>query len=180
VRVRLRGEIKDLQRRLGVTTIMVTHDQEEALTMADRIVVMNHGRIEQVGTPTTIYKAPQTAFVADFIGAMNLMPGIVEADGTLRIGPHRLTPARTDGFQPGRPVRLGIRPEEVRLTATPGENRLPATVAASIFMGAFTRLTLQVDGFDRPLEADVATTDLGLGSTTFVDLPSAALRVFPA
>ena len=71
VRLRLRHEIKALQRRLGVTTIMVTHDQEEALTMADRIVVMNQGAIEQVGTPQEIYRRPATAFVADFVGAMN-------------------------------------------------------------------------------------------------------------
>ena len=68
VRVHLRHEIKDLQRSLGVTTIMVTHDQEEALTMADRIVVMNHGVIEQVGTPADIYREPATPFVADFVG----------------------------------------------------------------------------------------------------------------
>ena len=75
VRVRLRQEIKELQRRVGVTTIMVTHDQEEALTMADRIVVMNHGRIEQIGSPSEIYRNPATAFVADFIGAMTFIPG---------------------------------------------------------------------------------------------------------
>src|SRR5207245_2282482 len=71
VRLNLRGEIKALQRRLGVTSIMVTHDQEEALTMADRIVVMNHGAIEQVGSPQEIYRKPSTAFVADFVGSMN-------------------------------------------------------------------------------------------------------------
>src|SRR5213078_2843377 len=72
-RVRLRGEIRALQQRLGVTTIMVTHDQEEALSMADRIVVMNHGRIEQVGTPREIYETPATPFAADFIGKVNVL-----------------------------------------------------------------------------------------------------------
>ena len=81
VRVRLRHEIKALQRRLGVTTIMVTHDQEEALTMADRIVVMNHGVIEQVGTPTEIYRRPATPFVADFVGTMNFLDGVVAGAG---------------------------------------------------------------------------------------------------
>ena len=80
VRVHLRHEIKELQRKLGVTTIMVTHDQEEALSMADRIVVMNHGVIEQVGTPTEIYRHPKTLFVADFIGETNQFPARV-ADG---------------------------------------------------------------------------------------------------
>ena len=75
VRARLRGEIRDLQQRLKLTTIMVTHDQEEALTMSDRIVVMSHGRIEQVGTPDEIYGRPATAFVADFVGKMNFLEG---------------------------------------------------------------------------------------------------------
>ena len=81
VRVRLRDEIKTLQRRLGVTTIMVTHDQEEALAMADRIVVMNHGRVEQVGSPAEIYGRPATAFVADFVGAMNILDAVVAGPG---------------------------------------------------------------------------------------------------
>ena len=71
-RERLRGEIRALQQRLGVTTIMVTHDQEEALSMADRVVVMNHGPIEQVGTPREVYREPATAFVADFVGKVNV------------------------------------------------------------------------------------------------------------
>ena len=75
MRARLRGEIRDLQQRLGITTIMVTHDQEEALTMSDRIVVMSKGRIEQVGTPDEIYAQPATPFVADFVGKMNFLSG---------------------------------------------------------------------------------------------------------
>jgi len=85
VRVRLRHEIKELQRKLGVTTIMVTHDQEEALTMADRIVVMNEGVIDQVGTPLEIYRRPASPFVADFIGAMNFLSAVAGGDGTVRI-----------------------------------------------------------------------------------------------
>ena len=81
VRVRLRDEIKTLQRRLGITTIMVTHDQEEALAMADRIVVMNRGRVEQVGTPAETYGRPASAFVADFVGAMNMLDAVVAAPG---------------------------------------------------------------------------------------------------
>ncbi len=78
-RVRLRGEIRALQQRLGVTTILVTHDQEEALSMADRIVVMNQGRIEQVGTPREIYETPATPFAADFIGKINVLPATAAA-----------------------------------------------------------------------------------------------------
>lgn len=79
VRVHLRHEVKDLQRKLGITTVMVTHDQEEALSMADRIVVMNHGVIEQIGSPTEIYREPETLFVADFIGEMNQIPAVTQA-----------------------------------------------------------------------------------------------------
>ena len=86
VRLRLRDEIKSLQRRLGVTTIMVTHDQEEALAMADRIVVMNQGVIEQVGTPNEIYRKPATAFVADFVGSMTFLDAEVSGPNRLRLG----------------------------------------------------------------------------------------------
>src|SRR5439155_24994541 len=86
VRLRLRDEIKALQRRLGVTTIMVTHDQEEALAMADRIVVMNQGVIEQVGTPQEIYRNPTTAFVADFVGTMTFLDGEIAGPDLLRLG----------------------------------------------------------------------------------------------
>ena len=84
--MRLRGEIRALQQRLGVTTVMVTHDQEEALSMADRIVVMNDGRIEQVGTPREIYGIPATPFVADFVGKINVLPAVAEGGGRFRVG----------------------------------------------------------------------------------------------
>ena len=100
VRVHLRHEIKALQRKLGVTTIMVTHDQEEALAMADRIVVMNHGVIEQVGTPTEIYRHPKTLFVADFIGETNQFPAKIAEDGAVEIG-HSTFLCQTDGFATG-------------------------------------------------------------------------------
>src|SRR5713101_5258191 len=85
-RLRLRGEIRALQQRLRVTTIMVTHDQEEALSMADRVVVMNHGVIEQVGTPQQIYRCPESAFVADFVGKVNVISAVAEGDGRFRVG----------------------------------------------------------------------------------------------
>ena len=113
VRARLRGEIRDLQHRLKVTTIMVTHDQEEALTMSDRIVVMNKGRIEQVGTPDEIYSRPATAFVADFVGKMNFL------DGRLLSGEPRRREGcgarlhRRGATGPGAPVTVCLRPEDV-------------------------------------------------------------------
>ena len=109
VRVYLRHEIKQLQRRLGVTTIMVTHDQEEALTMADRIVVMNHGVIEQIGTPLEVYREPASPFVADFIGMMNFIAGTVVGPGAVRVGRLDLG-CDADGFAAGTGVTLAIRP----------------------------------------------------------------------
>ena len=106
-RVRLRHEIRALQQKLGVTTIMVTHDQEEALSLADRIVVMNHGAIEQVGTPLEIYREPASPFVADFVGKINVLPARV-ANGELRFGSICLP---CDGAE--REVRVYLRPEDV-------------------------------------------------------------------
>jgi ABC-type Fe3+/spermidine/putrescine transport system ATPase subunit len=104
-RVRLRQEIRALQQQLGVTTIMVTHDQEEALSVADRIVVMNHGVIEQVGTPQEVYREPASPFVADFVGKVNVVPGRVRG-GQLEAGSLRLPQGGAD-----REVRIYLRPE---------------------------------------------------------------------
>lgn len=101
--------MKTLQRRLGVTTIMVTHDQEEALTMADRIVVMNHGVIEQVGTPTEIYREPKTLFVADFIGEMNQFSGKTVSENSVSLG-NRVLTSQQNALQPGQTATLAIRP----------------------------------------------------------------------
>jgi iron(III) transport system ATP-binding protein len=115
VRVRLRQEIKALQRRLGVTTIMVTHDQEEALSVADRIVVMNQGVIEQVGAPMQIYREPATAFVADFVGRINAIAATRQPGGRLRIGTLDVVvdSGRTGRGAPGDTVTVYLRPEDV-------------------------------------------------------------------
>jgi iron(III) transport system ATP-binding protein len=186
VRLALRHEIKALQRRLGITTIMVTHDQEEALTMADRIVVMNHGVVEQIGTPWDIYAEPSSLFVARFVGQMNLISAVADArPGWARVGALALRYRPGPGGPPGAPLTLGIRPEEVRLgpTTREPENRLAARVSAVQFQGAFTRLGLTVAGEPAlRLECDLAATalaDLGVkeGAEVAVALPSEALRV---
>src|SRR5438477_1969397 len=112
VRVRLRDEIKQLQRRLGVTTIMVTHDQEEALAMADRIVVMNHGVIEQVGTPSEIYRAPATPFVAEFVGTMNFLHGRLASGTCVEIGDVAIAVGNAEGLAAGSAVVVCLRPED--------------------------------------------------------------------
>ena len=137
VRVKLRDEIKSLQRRLGVTTVMVTHDQEEALAMADRIVVMNHGAIEQVGTPMQVYREPATAFVADFVGRVNALPATLLAGGGVQLGrsqfegPHE-GPA-------GRDVTVYLRPEDVLARPLrPGDsNVFEARIEKIEFLGSY-------------------------------------------
>jgi iron(III) transport system ATP-binding protein len=120
VRVHLRQEIRSLQRKLGVTTIMVTHDQEEALSVADRIVVMNHGVIEQVGTPMEVYREPATPFVADFVGRINVISATTEPGGRVRIGPTGFDCPHARAA--GQAVKLYLRPEDVlaRPPATEG------------------------------------------------------------
>jgi iron(III) transport system ATP-binding protein len=139
----LRHEVKDLQRRLGVTTIMVTHDQEEALTMADRIVVMNQGVIEQVGTPVEIYRSPTTAFVADFIGTMNFVPGTVVGPERVRLGQVELS-CDADGHAQGASVTIAVRPEDIVVQGVSEEedNVIDVKVDAMEFLGSFFRADL--------------------------------------
>ena len=137
-RVRLRGEIRRLQKQVGITTIMVTHDQEEALSMADRIVVMNHGAIEQVGTPMEVYERPATPFVADFVGKVNVLRAQALGGNRFRVGEIDLQcDACEAAFAPGEAVNLYMRPEdrvaEHLLPDTP--NRLRVRVTKVEFLG---------------------------------------------
>ncbi len=187
VRVRLRDEIKDLQRRLGVTTIMVTHDQEEAMAMADRIVVMNHGVIEQVGTPIEIYTRPATAFVADFVGHMTFFDARVRDAGHVEAGSLTLAVPNLDAAA-GSAVRIGFRPEEVQVRAAnqTADNKIPVMVRSLTFLGSFCRATLAPDVAGAPdFIADLSANDvidlaIGVGSRLTVALPPQSLRVFPA
>lgn len=150
-RERLRGEIRQLQKRVGVTTIMVTHDQEEALSMSDRVVVMNHGRIEQVGTPLAVYEQPATPFVADFLGKVNVLRATSLGGGRYRVGRVELA-TQANGFAAGEPVRLYLRPED-RLLPDSGPveqmaNAMRGRVLGVDFLGTYCLATMDVDGFD--------------------------------
>jgi iron(III) transport system ATP-binding protein len=137
VRVKLRQEIRSLQRKLGVTTIMVTHDQEEAMSVADRIVVMNQGVIEQVGTPMQIYRDPATLFVADFVGRINALPAVLEDSNAIRLGERRFD-CLHDG-EVGREVKVYLRPEDVLARPlSPGDsNVFEAEIDKIEFLGPY-------------------------------------------
>jgi iron(III) transport system ATP-binding protein len=186
VRLHLRDEIKTLQRRLGVTTVMVTHDQEEAMAMADRIVVMNRGRVEQVGSAAEIYARPATAFVADFVGEMNMLEGVISGPGRVQVGALALECPALGARAQGERVRLGLRPEEVRIRGVDAgaANAVAVEVELLDFLGAFCRATLRAEtARDLTLLCDFsanAMRDLGIreGQTLTVALPPELLRVF--
>jgi len=191
VRARLRHEVKDLQEKLGVTTIMVTHDQEEALTMADRIVVMNHGVVEQIGTPEEIYSEPASPFVADFIGTMNFAPAEIARPGRVRLGGVELEADEAD-LPAGTPVTLAIRPEDIiaPAEAAPADERIGGNVVSATlgdfeFLGYFVRADLSLPGVAAgTLRCDLSHNRirrLGMhaGQQVQVAFPVRRLRVYP-
>ncbi len=195
VRAHLRHQMKALQRRLGVTTIMVTHDQEEALTMADRIVVMNCGRIEQVGTPTEIYRQPHTLFVANFIGAMNQVVGRAISDNSVAVGDLTLA-TRHYHCRADEAVAVTIRPEDIiphaqqvaktAATATTDRTtRFDGMVESMEFLGSFWRVTLSNHALGKvTLMADISINamrriNIAIGESMTVQLPAERILVFP-
>ncbi|ANA35875.1 putative 2-aminoethylphosphonate ABC transporter ATP-binding protein [Ralstonia mannitolilytica] len=184
VREHLRIELRRLQRKLNVTTLMVTHDQDEAMAMADRIAVMSNGRIEQTGSPTEIYSRPATGFVAGFVGQANWLPLERAEDGTPTLAgqPLLLDPAFSDGACDNG--RLFCRPEAVTLHPDDdAPNRHLARVVDQIYLGSRTRVMLAIDGLaDVPLVAEVASGVLrpGLGdSKLWIALERDGLRLYP-
>lgn len=152
--------LKQIQRRIDTTFVFVTHDQDEAITMSDRIVVMNQGRIEQVGTPRDLYFSPQTRFVAGFFGDNNLIPGTVGSFGHVDSALGRLPVGRLAGASLGERVLIAIRPEALRLGT--GSASIPATVTDSMFGGASTKLLLRPAGDpSMTLDLRIAGADRG-------------------
>ncbi|WOC15262.1 ABC transporter ATP-binding protein [Pseudochrobactrum sp. MP213Fo] len=144
VREELRNEIRSLQKRVGITTIMVTHDQEEALAMADVIVVMKDGHIEQTGTPQTLYQQPVTSFVADFIGRMNILPLDKHAGKNLRFADKALQVGVANTAVTGAISKVGIRPEAIELlpaeTNLASDNHFPAVIRSMTYLGHISRI----------------------------------------
>jgi iron(III) transport system ATP-binding protein len=184
-RVRLRSEIRQLQQTLGVTTLMVTHDQEEALAMADRIVVMRAGRIQQIGSPHAIYRAPHNDFVADFIGRSNLLSA--HALDTHQVDYNGLLLRSAQTLEPGKPYRFNVRPEDIQLVegAQPHENSLYARIAKCEFLGPYSLVTLAPSHHHLPpLQAQfssnyLAGRTLEAGGHVRIAIPAECLCLMP-
>ncbi len=187
VRVHVRVELKKIQRQLGITAIHVTHDQEEALAIGDKIVVMNKGRVIQIGTPTEIYFKPKARFVADFIGTINLLKATVAKttakEVLLSVGPGMILSTSVDSevvLHDGQEVTLSIRPENVEIgSEKPARegNVLHGEVKDTIFMGAITRYFVQTG--DLELIADVQGSDVPLKGSVYVSVDSSKLHILP-
>jgi iron(III) transport system ATP-binding protein len=185
VRLHLRSEIRALQRRLGVTTIMVTHDQEEAMSVSDRLVVMSRGRIEQVGSPEHIYRQPVSGFVANFIGSSTHLDGIVEAGGVVRAKGLALRADSAAGMASGTQVRAFIRPEDVFLgrSIEAYSGAMQCTLVNLEYLGPVCHVAVQAG--DAVIEADIRSDQLGeldLGSDRPIPLriPADRVLVFPS
>ncbi|MDC0191950.1 putative 2-aminoethylphosphonate ABC transporter ATP-binding protein [Alphaproteobacteria bacterium] len=162
VRVFLRKQIRDLQRKLGVTTIMVTHDQEEAQTMADRIFVMNEGEIIQSGTPSEIYTKANSPFIASFIGSMNFIPATINSAKKVKCNSIEIN-CDTGSFIENDSVQLAVRPEEIYFQQeNQDDNVIPATIKEIEFLGSFQRVYFEAKSFTNEL--------------IIVDVPSANAR----
>lgn len=144
LRKEMQIELLDMQRSVGITFIYVTHDQEEALTMSDTVVVMNKGVIQQVGTPVDIYNEPVNRFVADFIGESNIIEAVMPRDREV-VFDGVVFPCVDAGFLPNEEVDLVIRPEDIRITTDPAEGQLQGTVTSVVFKGVHYEMLIETE-----------------------------------
>jgi spermidine/putrescine transport system ATP-binding protein len=185
IRKQLRMELKSLQEEVGITFVFVTHDQEEALSMSDRVAVMSAGRIEQIGTPAAVYESPATVFVADFLGVSNLMDAETLDRGphhcTVAVGDFRLRAACGDLSASGA-VKIVARPERVRLLEHGDQqgNCLPGMVERTVYVGASLQVMVRL-ATGAQVQASIANTgatdDYRQGTPVSVHLPADALRI---
>jgi spermidine/putrescine transport system ATP-binding protein len=184
LRKALQTELTSLQKEVGITFVYVTHDQEEALTMSDRLAVMDDGHVEQVGTPDEVYEEPRTAYVADFLGVANLLEADctrVDGTGRVKLGAFDLAASAGDQSCTG-PVKVVIRPERVRVTQGEpvGANCVPAMVERLVYVGPTTQVHLRLP-HGAPLQALVANhegrPEWEAGTPVAATLPADALRV---
>jgi putative spermidine/putrescine transport system ATP-binding protein len=181
LREAMQVELRLLQRRLGISTIVVTHDQREAMTMADIVVVMDHGRVQQVASPLDIYRSPSNAFVADFIGISNLVAGTFSGPDAVLVGERPIQVARAPArIAAGARVILSIRPEEVHVRpgAADGDNQLTGEVSFVRDLGAHVEITVQC-GAQQVLAVSTPRErpPVEIGDPVAVELPAAACVV---
>jgi putative spermidine/putrescine transport system ATP-binding protein len=177
IRVTLRHEIRAIQRQLGITTVYVTHDQEEALSLSDRVVVMSEGRIEQIGTPFEVYNFPSTGFVASFVGTLNVLPSVVidPGAGRLSVAGQEFRISRQVSAGTGSTISLALRPEMISLGESGGPNVLRGTVADVSFLGSIVRIRIAI------AEGVVVTLDeFNEPKLVLPELESAIAISFPA
>jgi putative spermidine/putrescine transport system ATP-binding protein len=180
VRVQLREEIRRIQTRLGITTIYVTHDQEEALSISDRVAVLSHGRIEQIAPPAQIYGAPATPFVAEFVGTMNRIEArVADPDrGSVEVAGTEVAVDAARGWPRGEPALLLVRPEIVEIQAAVDGEGMTGEVLSQTFLGSVTRL--KVEAGPAEWSADVSSeraAALPVGSRVSIRFPSASARL---
>jgi spermidine/putrescine transport system ATP-binding protein len=187
LRKALQIELKSIQEEVGITFVYVTHDQEEALTMSDRLAVMSNGRIEQVGPPKEVYEEPSTAYVADFLGISNLMDatayGPSEGGCRVKVGEFELVAGQGEPDAHGE-VRLSIRPERVDLETAggSGRNRIPGMVERIVYVGSAMQVIVHLapgDTLQALLKNEGGALPFQQGTSVAVHLPAEALRVLP-
>jgi putative spermidine/putrescine transport system ATP-binding protein len=177
VRRQLREQIRTLQQRLGTTTLFVTHDQEEALSMSDRVGVMRAGRLEQVAEPAELYARPATAFVAEFVGTMNRLPAGLGGGGTTVTVLGVTVPAQEGGPSSG-PVDALVRPENLNVAVADGGNGI---VSGRTFLGAVSRVAVLLSG-DTEVSVDIPSTAalaMAPGTAVQVSLPGTPVLIAP-
>ncbi|MEJ1938698.1 ABC transporter ATP-binding protein, partial [Nostoc sp. NIES-2111] len=178
-------ELKKLQHELGIAFLCVTHDQEEALAMSDRIVVMNSGHVEQIGTPKEIYQTPKTRFAAGFIGEMNFIKAVATGSGsstTTYEGTGGLMVKSDTASAPGTSVSLAIRPEHFRISTTRDGHSptIAGTVIDSSYLGTNTRIEINAAGHNLHVETEGAATVGGAGDAISLEYDPKRVLVLPA
>jgi len=184
IRIILRAEIRAIQRALGITTVYVTHDQEEALSLSDRIVVMSEGRIEQIGTPFEVYNFPATAFVASFVGTLNVLSAnLIDPVGRLAVNGQEISTSKPVAGRAGSSIAIALRPEMLSMGEGGGPDILRGTVEDVTFLGSIVRIRVHVG--DGPLLSVDTFNDPNLtvpvhGATVSVSFPKEAVLVLEA
>ena len=168
----MQNELKNIQQQLGITFIFVTHDQEEALSMSDTVVVMNEGRIQQIGTPEDIYNEPKNAFVADFIGESNILDGIMREDKLVEMFGHKFDCVDV-GFGKNEPVDVVVRPEDIDVVE-PEKGQLSGTVSSITFKGVHYEIIVDINDFKWMIQS---TDSPAVGDVIGISIPPQDIHI---